>query len=77
MKMYEFKYRKPGDSFSEKRRIIVLSEDSDHIAGIDLDKLTTDEQNEIKKAFDSFQEIVSKVMNKSFRNFKKDAIFSA
>jgi len=73
MKLQEFSYQKPG-SAPEKRRVIVLTEDTEHMAGIDLDKLDKDEQEEIQKVFDAFQAVVSKVVTKSFRNFKKALI---
>lgn len=70
MKLQEFKYQKPGEVPS-KRRVIVLSEDTDHLAGIDLDKLDKVEQDEIQKVYEDFQAAVSKILNKAFRNFKK------
>ena len=73
MKLQEFKYQKPGEAPS-KRRVIVLSEDTDHIAGIDLDKLDKTEQDEIQKVYEEFQSAVNKILNKSFRNFKKNQI---
>ena len=74
MKLLEFKYQKPGEPAPTKRRVIVLHEDDDHVAGIDLDKLDKDEQASLQKAFDEFQDEASKYMAKAFRNFKKAAI---
>jgi hypothetical protein len=73
MKLREFKYQKPGEA-SSKRRVIVLSEDVDHVAGIDLDKLDKTEQDNILRLYNEFQDAASLVINKAFRNFKKSQI---
>jgi len=68
----EFKYNKNGEITD--RRIVVLNQDDDHIAGIDIDRLDPTERDEYMKVVDAMQEATSKVMGKAFRNFKKASI---
>jgi len=70
----EFKYRKPGDFTAYPRKIYVLNDDADHVAGIDLEKLSKSELDEFMKAAETFEEAVKKVTGVAFRNFKKDMI---
>ncbi len=74
MKLSEFKYQKSGETEASSRRVIVLSEDEDHLAGIDLSKLSKEEQDALLTTFFAFQDKVSGVMVKAFRNFKKNLI---
>lgn len=67
----EFSYTKDG--VTTRRQVVILNQDSDHLTGIDLGKLSDTEKAEFMKAVDAMQEATSKVM-KAFRNFKKSCI---
>ena len=55
----EFKYQKPNEVTKTNRRVYVLNEDADHIAGIDLDKLFTREWITAARERTSFRTIIT------------------
>ena len=70
----EFKYQKPNEVTKTNRKVYVLNEDADHIAGIDLDKLGATERKSFERACETFEEAVDRVTPTAFRNFRKAQI---
>lgn len=74
MEIREFNYRKPGEVSGSKRKVLVLRETLEEIAGIDFTKLSEQEEKTITQAYETFQAAVSSVMGTAFRNFKQSNI---
>lgn len=69
MKIKMGQYVKKDNSIREID-VLVLEEDKENFKGIDLTKLNNDEKKELMDALESFEKVIDKVFNKSFRHFK-------
>jgi len=68
MKIKEIKYRKKDGEEIKDYNLLVLKEDKEYIAGIDLNKLNEEETAKIKSIQEEYEEKLKPFM-KAYRNF--------
>jgi len=73
MKIENFNYKKKNGE-EGKYNLMVLYENNDHKAGIDLNKLNEDEINEVKAIQQEYEEKMKKIIRKAYRSFIKENI---
>jgi len=73
MKIVEGLYTKT-DKTSRDIKVFVLEENNTHIKGIDLSLLNEQDTQEFNSALNILNDVITKTIKTSFRNFKKDQL---
>ena len=73
MKIEEFRYRKKDSDAVNDYSLLILNENSSHIAGIALNKLTEDEKAVLLSVQENY-ELKKKPFMKAYRSFIRDNI---
>ena len=74
MKISQFEYTKKKDGQIGRYTVLVMRDDQEYVEGIEFDKLSHDEQQEVAKIQAEYEKQLYPFVKKAYRKFLKENI---